>query len=101
MWTGKAYAQVERGFTSTWLLPLNKQDQKWFHKWALEVTEVRIVEGRINYVDPVTGLRPKTWKEGKDGEPGKWVTEGNSQGSMLITWGPNVVPTYRSITFKI
>jgi phage N-6-adenine-methyltransferase len=85
-WALKAFTEALDNFTSTLLLPINKMDQKWFHQLAMEHAEVRIVEGRIQFVDPVTGL------------PGK---NSNSQGSMLITWGPNVSPRFRSIRFKI
>lgn len=84
-WAEKAYKESLRGNTTVMLLPINKQDQAWFHKFAIPFAEIRIVVGRINFVDAITGLRPY-----KINKKGKKVKEGNSQGSMLIIFGPDV-----------
>lgn len=56
------------------LLPANKTDQDWFHDLVIPDGEYRPVRGRIGFLDaagyPVTG---------------------NSQGSMLIVFGPKAV----------
>jgi len=52
------------------LVPCNKTDQKWFHEFAVDKALILFVEGRIGFL--------------KDGK----AIQSNSQGSMLICWGP-------------
>jgi phage N-6-adenine-methyltransferase len=86
-WMEKAYEEYHNhGFSSSWLLPINKQDQKWFHKYCISQSFIEIFEGRIQFVDPITGEIPLRWSDKKQ----KMVKMGNSQGSMLITFGVGV-----------
>lgn len=49
----------------------------WFSKALESVDEVRIItDGRINFIEPSTGLEKK----------------GNSKGSMLLIWRPFISP---------
>lgn len=82
-WVEKAYEESQFGFLTSLLLPINKQDQKWFHKIAIPHAKIEIFEGRIQFVDPLTGKIPLRWSEKKQA----MVKMGNSQGSMLITFG--------------
>ncbi len=83
-WIEKAFEQWEMyNYTSSLLLPINKQDQPWFHKYCINTARIEIFQGRIQFVDPITGKIPLKWNE----EDKKWVKNGNSQGSMLITFG--------------
>jgi site-specific DNA-methyltransferase (adenine-specific) len=83
-WAMKAYLASTEGLTVTMLVPLNKLDQPWFHLYAVGKAEVLVVEGRIQFLDPDTGKKSR---------------HGNSQGSVLITWGPGVEPKLGSIKF--
>lgn len=74
------------------LLPCNKQDQDWYHDLVVPDGQYRPVRGRIPFVDPETGLPPKKWKVDPKTGIGRWVTNGNSQGSMLIIFGPDIRP---------
>jgi len=86
-WIEKAYEEfIEHNFKSSWLLPINKQDQKWFHKIVIPNAFVEIFEGRIQFVDPITGKIPLRWSDKKQ----KTVKMGNSQGSMLISFGAGI-----------
>lgn len=58
------------------LLPINKMDQPWFHDTAVPNAEIWIVKGRIGFLDPETGKK----------------CSGNSQGSMLLHFGPKATP---------
>ena len=50
----------------------------WFSKALESVDEVRIItDGRINFIEPSTGLEKK----------------GNSKGSMLLIWRPFISPS--------
>jgi hypothetical protein len=61
------------------LVPVNKQDQKWFHDLVIPFAEVRIVRGRVQF----------------DG-----TTSSNTQGSMLVIFGPMAKPgTIKSFTY--
>lgn len=77
-----------KSVNSCMLLPINKQDQDWFHDLVIPDGEEIPVRGRIAFVDPVTGLPPRVWKVNEKTGKGTWVTSGNSQGSMLIAFGP-------------
>jgi phage N-6-adenine-methyltransferase len=73
-WVKRAHSYRDR-LNTVLLLPANKTDQDWFHDLVLKDGEYRPVRGRIGFVDGT----------------GKAVT-GNSQGSMLIIFGPNYRP---------
>lgn len=75
MWVERA-CLFRKQMTTVLLLPANKTDQDWFHDFVLPFGEYRPVRGRIGFLGP-------------DGTPMK----GNSQGSMLIFFGPNYGPT--------
>ena len=83
-WVAKAYEESVIGNTTVMLLPINKMDQQWFHDLALKNAEIRIVKGRVHFVDALTKKRPT-----KLNKKGKLVKDGNSQGSMLIIFRPN------------
>jgi site-specific DNA-methyltransferase (adenine-specific) len=73
-WAQKAWSY--RGtLNSALLLPCNKTDQDWYHDLVVPDGQYQPVRGRIQFVDPVTGLRP----------PG---SGSNSQGSMVCAFGP-------------
>lgn len=97
-WVQKTWS-FRKSLTSVLLLPINKQDQDWFHDLVLKDGEYRPVRGRIAFLDPETGKPPVKI----DPETGKKVSAGNSQGSMLIVFGPGYSPRapktfdYRSI----
>jgi len=57
------------------LLPCNKLDQPWFHKFAVRDALVVFVEGRIQF-----------------SLPGKSKKSGNSQGSVFVCFGPAFEP---------
>jgi phage N-6-adenine-methyltransferase len=57
------------------LLPANKTDQDWFHDLVIPHGQYRPVRGRIGFLDG-------------QGKP----VSGNSQGSMLIIFGPGIKP---------
>jgi len=75
-------------FSSVFLIPLNKSDQTWFHDLVLPFAEIRIIKGRVQFLDPETGLRPWVWSK----KLNKMVQNGNSQGSQLIIYGPKATP---------
>ncbi|HHO9567417.1 TPA: phage N-6-adenine-methyltransferase, partial [Escherichia coli] len=55
----------------------------WFSKALESVDEVRIItDGRINFIEPSTGLEKK----------------GNSKGSMLLIWRPFISPRWMFTT---
>lgn len=70
---------------SVLLLPSNKTDQDWYHDLAIPYAEIRPVRGRIGFLDG-------------NGKP----VSGNSQGSMLIIFGPGIIPCApRSFDWKL
>lgn len=77
---------------SCMLLPINKMDQDWFHDLVVPAGVMSPVRGRIAFVDPVTGLIPRKWAQDKKTKKWGWVSAGNSQGSMLIKFGPRYAP---------
>lgn len=85
-WAERAW-EYRRKLTTVMLLPMNKQDQDWFHDLVVSDGEYRPVRGRIPFLDSVTKLPPK--RLNKDG---KLVSVGNSQGSMLCIFGPKAAP---------
>lgn len=70
-WVRRAH-EFRHALNTVLLLPANKTDQDWFHDLVLTDGEYRPVRGRIGFIDPVTGVSHG----------------GNSQGSMLIIFGP-------------
>lgn len=83
-WVHEGWKFGQRGLTTVFLLPLNKNDQDWYHDLVLPFAEKRTYRGRIHFIDAVTGKRPITWSETRQ----KWVVDGNSQGSNLFIFGP-------------
>lgn len=69
-WVQRAWL-FRKSLTTVLLLPANKTDQDWFHDLVLKDGEYRPVRGRIGFID---------------GEG--CAVSGNSQGSMLIIFGP-------------
>lgn len=86
-WAQEAW-RFRKELNSVLLLPINKQDQDWYHDLVLPYGEYRPVRGRIPFVDPITGKPPVVLDE----VTGKKKSSGNSQGSMLIIFGPNYAP---------
>lgn len=87
-WIEKGRAEALMGLTTVFLLPCNKQDQPWWHDLVEPYAEVRPVQGRIHFLDPETGKRPVKWSEKRL----KFVQDGNSQGSVLVIYGPAYRP---------
>lgn len=86
-WVKKAYEEYDQqGFFSSLLLPTNKCDQSWFHKYCLNKSFIEFFEGRIQFVDPLTGEVPLLWSDTQQ----KFVKMGNSQGSVLITFNGHI-----------
>jgi phage N-6-adenine-methyltransferase len=81
-----------RKATGVWLLPANKTDQAWWHKLVIPYAEVRDVEGRIPFLDPDTGKKPKAKRVNKDTGEEEEVVNGNSQASRLVIFGPAYGP---------
>lgn len=67
------------GATVAALLPA-KPDTEWFHLAATTANEIRVMKGRVQFIDPATG---KPSKE-----------SGNNAGSLLIVWRPGPRPGY-------
>lgn len=100
------YAEVEanlRGLTTVFLLPANKVDQHWWHYRVMPYHSIWTVLGRVNFLDPETGLVPKIWKEADDpiGGTGKWIKQSNPQASKIVIVGPGFGPCLpRSFVWK-
>jgi phage N-6-adenine-methyltransferase len=94
---GKGYildAEILTTFPIFYLLPINKQDQPWFHR-LLNIKDIGvnfgIVKGRIQYL--LNGKIPLR----EDKKNNKWVKSSNSQGSMIIAMGRDIEPGIRSL----
>jgi phage N-6-adenine-methyltransferase len=76
-WVEKAAEQcIQQRQTVVMLVP-EDMSVGWFSKALESVDEVRIItDGRINFIEPSTGLEKK----------------GNSKGSMLLIWRPFISP---------
>ncbi|MBL4068248.1 phage N-6-adenine-methyltransferase [Escherichia coli] len=76
-WVEKAAEQcIQQRQTVVMLVP-EDMSVGWFSKALENVDEVRIItDGRINFIEPSTGLEKK----------------GNSKGSMLLIWRPFISP---------
>jgi len=83
-WVQKGWEFGKLGLTTVFLLPLNKNDQDWYHDLVIPFAEKRTYRGRIQFVDPTTGKPPIVWSK----KLKKWVKNGNSQGSNLFIFGP-------------
>lgn len=70
-WVKKAHEESLLGKTVVMLLPINKCDQRWFSEIAIPFAEIRFVVGRVQFVG---------------------TTSSNTQGSMILHFGPNVTP---------
>ena len=66
----------------SFLLPMNKMDQPWFHDLPLDKFALNIVKGRVQFL--LDG-KPGTYTDKKTGKEKK---SGNSQGSIVINCGP-------------
>ena len=62
--------RIRNKTNTVFLVPCNKTDQKWFHEYAVGSALILFVEGRISFLENSTPIK------------------GNSQGSMLICFGP-------------
>lgn len=87
-WVNEAWGYGKLGLNTVLLLPLNKNDQDWYHDLVLPYAERRTYRGRIHFVDAATGERPWKWSETRN----KMVRDGNSQGSNLFIFGPKAIP---------
>lgn len=94
-WVAKGLEESRKGLTIVYLLPCNKQDQEWWHTLVEPYAEVRPVLGRIHFLDPLTGKRPTKWSEKREA----FVQDGNSQGSVLVIFGPDYKPISPRRTF--
>ncbi len=76
-WVEKAAEQcIQQRQTVVMLVP-EDMSVGWFSKALESVDEVRIItDGRINFIEPSTGLEKK----------------GNSKGSILLIWRPFISP---------
>tara|TARA_R110002060_G_scaffold30712_2_gene41243 strand:+ start:2713 stop:4482 length:1770 start_codon:yes stop_codon:yes gene_type:complete len=61
-WIKKAWEESQKGLTVVVLI-FARTDTKWWHEWAMKSSEIRLIEGRINFLDPLSG------KTGKGGSP--------------------------------
>lgn len=77
-----------RHATTVFLLPVSKMDQVFFSRLVVPYAEVRIVEGRINFLDPETGKIPVKWDE----KAKRFVKKSNTVGSFLAIFGPGYGP---------
>lgn len=91
-WIMKGWKESWKRMNVVFLLPCNKQDQEWFHEAVLPCAEIRPVKGRIQFVDPLTGKPPLTERMNEKTGLVELVRNGNSQGSMLVIFGPNYYP---------
>ncbi len=87
-WIEKGLEESRKGLTIVYLLPCNKQDQGWWHDLVEPYAEVMPVRGRIHFLDPATGKRPVKWSSKREA----YVQDGNSQGSVLVIYGPGYGP---------
>lgn len=73
-WVKKAYEESQKGCTVVCLLPADIST-KWFHEWVIGKAEIRFVQGRISFDNPVAGkyTAPKF-------------------GSLIAIYGPGVTP---------
>ena len=51
-WTRKAWRESLRGGRSVVLLPANRTDQEWFHRYVVNVAAVSFLRGRTAFVPP-------------------------------------------------
>lgn len=76
-WVEKAAEQCVRQRQPVVMLVPEDMSTGWFSKALETVDEVRVItDGRINFIEPSTGLEKK----------------GNSKGSMLLIWRPFTSP---------
>ncbi|HAH3742654.1 TPA: phage N-6-adenine-methyltransferase [Escherichia coli] len=76
-WVEKAAEQCRQQRQTVVMLVPEDMSVGWFSKALESVDEVRIItDGRINFIEPSTGLEKK----------------GNSKGSMLLIWRPFISP---------
>lgn len=80
-WVKKAYEESQKGCIVVCLLPCDTST-KWFHEWVINKAEIRLLQGRVNFIDPSTG------KETKDSP---------KFGSMIAIYGPNITPCIKPV----
>jgi len=92
-WVHKAWTLRET--TNTVLLfPCNKLDQPFFHNMVIPFARIEVVEGRIGFL--IDGKVPRNYDKKKK----KWIPVGNSQGSVLVYFGPKFKPGIGSFKQK-
>jgi len=47
-WMEKAWSELDSGKTSVFLVP-SRTDSEWFHKYALNASEIRFIRGRLKF----------------------------------------------------
>lgn len=88
-WLCQAAIQKEDNrLTTVFLLPANKTDQPWWHDIVIPSHSVWDVRGRVDFLDPETGLVPRVWQS----HSGKWVNQSNPQASKIVIVGPGFGP---------
>ncbi len=58
-WIKKALDESLKGLTVVCLI-FARTDTKWWHKYVSKAYEVRLIKGRINFIDPQTQQKGKT-----------------------------------------
>ena len=51
-WVAKAFAEHKKGKTVVLLIP-SRTDTKWWHAYCMKASEIRFVQGRLNFDDGV------------------------------------------------
>ena len=85
-WMEKAHNESLRGCKVVCLI-FARTDTAWWHDYVSKAYEVRLIRGRINFIDPQTGLKGKT---------------GSVAPSALIIYkkSDRVFPVYTHMDFK-
>lgn len=78
-WVKKAYEESLNGCTVVCLLPADIST-KWFHEWVINKAEIRFIQGRINFDNPIPGKY----------NPPKF-------GSIIAIYGTDVTPKVISV----
>lgn len=91
-WVETQFKYSDR-FNYALLLPCNKLEQDWIVT-IKDRALIGAVNGRIQYT--INGKIPVR----KDPKTGKMVPSGNSQGSLIVAFGPDIKPGFISIPWK-
>lgn len=80
-WVQKAMEEANRGATVVALLP-NNTDTRWFSRKAWRsADEIRLVEGRISFVESEAARLAREAEGRKEG--------GNTGGNIIVVWRPH------------